>query len=182
MTDTGPLIEDDVIAKVLEAASGRDVEFAEVFAEDRRSSSAVLDDAKVEELTSGRDRGAGIRVVVGNSTGFAHTSDLSEAGLLATAEIAAAAARGGGGALAPRELRRVDAARPNAIEVLPGDVDKARKVELLGRADAAARAAGSSISQVTAPCWGASLRRRGRPGRPARSSRAETPEPRHPEH
>jgi TldD protein len=150
VTDTGPLIDDDVIAKVLEAASGRGAEFAEVFAEDRRSSSAVLDDAKVEELTSGRDRGAGIRVVVGNSTGFAHTSDLSEAGLLATAEIAAAAARGGGGALAPRELRRVDAARPNAIEVLPGDVDKARKVELLGRADAAARAAGSSISQVTA--------------------------------
>ena len=30
---------------------------------------------------SGRDRGAGIRVVAGDTTGFAHTADLSEAGL-----------------------------------------------------------------------------------------------------
>ena len=58
-------------------------EFAEVFVEDKRSSSAVLDDGRVEELTSGRDRGAGIRVVVGDTTGFAHTADLSEAGLAA---------------------------------------------------------------------------------------------------
>ena len=72
-------------------------EFAEVFVEDKRSSSAVLDDGRVEELTSGRDRGAGIRVVVGDTTGFAHTADLSEAGLSAAAEAAAAAARGGGG-------------------------------------------------------------------------------------
>ncbi len=53
----------------------------------------MLDDGKVEELTSGRDRGAGIRVVVGDTTGFAHTADLSEAGLTAAAEAAAAAAR-----------------------------------------------------------------------------------------
>jgi hypothetical protein len=57
-------------------------DFAELFVEEKRSSSALLDDGRVEELTSGRDRGAGVRVVVGDSTGFAHTSDLSEAGLL----------------------------------------------------------------------------------------------------
>ena len=39
----------------------------------------------IEELSSGRSRGAGIRVVVGETTGFAHTADLSEAGLLAAA-------------------------------------------------------------------------------------------------
>ena len=72
-------------------------EFAEVFAEDRRGSAARLDDGRVEDLASGRDRGAGIRVVVGETTGFAHTSDLSEPGLRAAAEAAAAAARQGGG-------------------------------------------------------------------------------------
>ena len=72
-------------------------DFAEVFAEDRRASSAALDDGKVEELSSGRDRGAGVRVVVGETTGYAHTADLTEAGLLAAAEAAAAAARGGSG-------------------------------------------------------------------------------------
>src|SRR3954464_10016029 len=99
-------------------------EFAEVFAEDKRSSSAVLDDGKVEELTSGRDRGAGIRVVVGDATGFAHTSDLSEAGLIATAEIAAAAARGTGSGTRVVDLQRSSHDRPNVVQILPGDVPK----------------------------------------------------------
>ncbi len=91
------MIDEAVITRVLGTAMRTGGEFAELFAEDKRSSSAMLDDGKVEELTSGRDRGAGIRVVVGETTGFAHTADLSEPGLLAAAEAAAAAARGGGG-------------------------------------------------------------------------------------
>ena len=91
------MIEQSVLEEVLGVAMRTGGEFAEVFAEDRRNASAVLDDGRVEELTSGRDRGAGIRVVVGETTGFAHTADLSEAGLIAAAQAAAAAARGGGG-------------------------------------------------------------------------------------
>ena len=90
------MLEDSLVRRVLDAGLERGADFAEVFVEEKRSSSAVLDDGRVEELTSGRDRGAGIRVVVGESTGFAHTSDLSEQGLLAAAATAAAAARGAG--------------------------------------------------------------------------------------
>jgi TldD protein len=124
-------------------------EFAEVFAEDRRNSSAVLDDGRVEELTSGRDRGAGIRVVVGDTTGFAHTADLSEMGLIAAAEAAAAAARGGGGGTNVVALTRRSASRGYEIETFPGDVPKAQKVELLLRANDAARSVGDAISQVS---------------------------------
>ncbi|CAN5733758.1 TldD/PmbA family protein [soil metagenome] len=133
-------------------------ECAEIFAEDKRSSSAVLDDGKVEELTSGRDRGAGIRVVVGDTTGFAHTADLSEAGLRAAAEAASAAARSGKGGVRTVDLTRQTAPRPNAIGVQPADVAKATKVELLTRADEAARSAGGAISQVMAR-YGDSRRR-----------------------
>ncbi|HEY1733457.1 MAG TPA: DNA gyrase modulator, partial [Acidimicrobiales bacterium] len=77
-----PLIEPPVLERVLGAALARGGEMAEVFVEDRQTSGAVLDDGRVEELSSGRERGAGIRVVVGETTGFAHTADLSEAGLL----------------------------------------------------------------------------------------------------
>src|SRR5947207_10944341 len=90
------MIEESVVQRVLGAALRNGGEFAEVFAEDKRSSSGRLDDGKVEELTSGLDCGAGIRVVRGETTGFAHTSDLSESGLHAAAGAAAAAARGGG--------------------------------------------------------------------------------------
>jgi TldD protein len=85
------LVEADVIAKVLAKGRSTGAEFSEIYIEDKRSTSAGLDDSKVEQVTSGRDRGAGIRVVAGETTGFAHTSDLSERGLLAAAEAAAPA-------------------------------------------------------------------------------------------
>lgn len=143
------MIEQSVLEEVLGVAMRTGGEFAEVFAEDRRNASAVLDDGRVEELTSGRDRGAGIRVVVGDTTGFAHTADLTEAGLTAAAEAAAAAARGGGGGTNVVALDRRSASRGYDIETYPGDVPKARKVELLGRANDAARAVGGAISQVS---------------------------------
>ena len=80
------LIDTDVLERVLASALRTGGEFAEVFAEDRANSSALFDDGRVEELTSGRERGAGIRVISGDTTGFAHTADLSEAGLMAAAE------------------------------------------------------------------------------------------------
>jgi TldD protein len=152
------VIEEAVVGRVLGAALRTGGDFAEVFAEDRRTSSAVLDDGRVEELTSGRERGAGIRVVAGDTTGFAHTADLSEDGLRTAAEAAAAAARGGGGGTRTIDLSRQTSPSYSEVRVAPEDVAKATKVEVLKRADGAARAAGGSIKQVTAR-YGDSRRR-----------------------
>lgn len=146
---TANLLEKDVVARVLRRALATGGEFAEVFAEDRRGTVAGLDDGRVEELSSGRERGAGIRVVAGNTTGFAHTADLSERGLLAAAEAASGAARSGGGT---REVALPRGRPPLAethVEVLPGSVPKGAKVELLRRADSAARATGGQVRQVS---------------------------------
>jgi TldD protein len=145
MSDT--LLDDHLLSRVLDAALARGGEFAEVFAEDRRTSSASLDQRRVEELSSGRDRGAGIRVVVGDTTGFAHTADLSESGLLAAAGAAASVARGGGGGVRTVALGPLDA-HASGASVMPDDVDKAKKIELLLRADDAARSVGAAITQV----------------------------------
>jgi TldD protein len=157
-SDQSPLLAPDVIERVLGSALRTGGEFAEVFVEDKRSSSAVLDDGKIEELTSGRDRGAGIRVVRGETTGFAHTADLSEAGLRAAAEAAAAAARGGDGTTNVVALTPSHAPRPNEVSQRPSDIAKATKVALLTQADDAARARGASITQVMAR-YGDSQRR-----------------------
>ncbi len=141
-------VDQDVIERTLAAAVAHGGDFAEVFIEDKRNARALLDDGKVEELSSGRDRGAGIRVVVGETTGFAHTADLSEAGLRAAAEAAGAAARGGGGGVRIVPLSRVEAPSPNRVAVLPETVAKAAKVELLQRANEVARAQGALITQV----------------------------------
>ena len=120
---------------------------AEVFAEDAATSGAMLDDRRIEELSSGRSRGAGIRVVDGETTGFAHTADLSEEGLMAAARAAAAVAKEGGSAVRTVALGPV--AQHGSGERTPPDaVDKARKLELLTRADDAARSTGSAVTQV----------------------------------
>jgi len=143
-----PIVEPDVLEEALTSAMGTGAEFAEVFVEDRRSISALFDDGRVEELTSGRDRGAGLRVVVGDTTGFAHTADLSPAGLRVAAEAAASAARGGGGSVREVALGAVSGPSPGPVEIMPGEVSKARKVALLERADSAARGSDGAITQV----------------------------------
>jgi len=152
------VIDEAVLQRVLNVAMRSGAGFAEVFAEDRRSSSGLLDDGKVEELTSGRDRGAGIRVIDGDATGYAHTADLSEAGLVAAAEAASAVARRGDRGRHALALSRRQPEPVNRVETLPESVAKATKVALLKRADAGARASGSSVVQVSAG-YGDSRRR-----------------------
>ena len=144
------MIDQDVVQQVLAAGLRTGAEFSEVYVEDKRSSSANLDDGKVEQVTSGRDRGAGIRVVKGETTGYAHTADLSEAGLLAAAEAAAAAASQGGGGARIVALTRQPAHRVSDVAIPPDTIGKAAKVQLLLRADEAARDAGPAVVQVSA--------------------------------
>jgi TldD protein len=144
------VIDDDVLERVLARAVRAGGEFAEVYAEDKRSTSIALDDGRIEQVTSGRDRGAGIRVVAGDTTGFAHTADLTESGLLDAAEAAAAAAaRGGGGTRTVALERRPDHV-VSPIERYPDHIPKTTKVELLRRVDDIARSQGAAIVQVSA--------------------------------
>ena len=153
-----PLVDPDVIARVLAKGRSTGAEFAEIFVEDKRSTSAGLDDNKVEQVNSGRDRGAGIRVIAGETTGFAHTSDLSEKGLLAAAEAAAQAARQGDGGVHTIALRPLLTHPVNTVRTAPDSVTKATKVELLMRANDAARSLDSAIVQVSAG-YGDSIKR-----------------------
>lgn len=152
------LIDAETLSSTLSEALSTGGDFAEVFAEDKSSTSAYLDDGRVEELSSGRDRGAGIRVVRGDTTGFAHTADLSPAGLAAAARAAAAAAHSSDGGVHEIALTSREVAHPSPPDVRPGDIAKSDKVDLLQRADEAARAGGDEISQV-AVSYGDSRRR-----------------------
>lgn len=149
VTASPDLIDPGLIDRVLAAAVERGGEMAEIFCEDRTSRSASRDDGRIEELSTGSSRGAGIRVISGETTGFAHTADLSEAGLLEAARAASAVARQGGGGtrVAPLEPQR---RHESSVRLLPDAVPTAEKLDLLAQADDAARSTGAAISQVTA--------------------------------
>jgi TldD protein len=89
------MLERSLVEDVLRAARRRGGSFAEVFVEETTSTAIRLDDGKVEELTTGLDRGAGVRVVDGTSYGYAYSNRLDRGALLEAADAASDdAARG----------------------------------------------------------------------------------------
>ena len=148
----------ELVEEVLRAARRRGGSFSELFVEERTSTSIRLDDRKVEELTSGLDRGAGVRVALGTSYGYAFSNRLDRDSLLQAAEAASAALQEGEpGAvvdLTVREGRGV-----NRTDRPAGEFPAADKVAWLRELDDAARALSPEVVQVVG-MYGDSLQKR----------------------
>ncbi|MFN8216212.1 MAG: TldD/PmbA family protein [Solirubrobacterales bacterium] len=141
------LLEAAVAERVLSRALANGGRFAEVFAERRHGASMAIDESRIESVQSGAEEGAGVRVVDGNTTYFAHVDGLDPADLERAADEAAAALRGERRQPAALSAR---ASEPLPIAVRPEDVPPERKAELLRELDERARAKGPEIAQFTA--------------------------------
>ncbi len=124
-------------------------DFAELFCEDRRSGAMGLVDGHVENASTVRRHGAGIRVYRGLNSVYVHTNDTGLSGLLAAARKAADAVSGDG-AVGDIHLVQSVAGNLHPIRQMPMDVAGARKAKLLREMDLAARAVSPEISQVRA--------------------------------
>ena len=143
-----PLIEPELAQRVLARALERGGDLGEVFCEERSGFALSIDESRVERAQRGSERGAGVRVVSGETTYFAHVDGLAEQDLLRAAQAAAAALSG-----ERREPQPLSAAEPPAlqeIEVRPEGVPVERKAELLRAVDERARAAAAEVTQVQA--------------------------------
>jgi TldD protein len=151
------MLDPSLVQEVLSVARRRGGSFAEVFVEEKTSTSIRLDDGKVEELTTGLDRGAGVRVCLGTSYGYAYSNRLDRQALLAAAEAASAALREGepGGVA---DLRAGPASVLNTVERAADGVLAAEKVAWLRQVDDAARSFSPEVSQVVG-MYGDSLQR-----------------------
>ncbi|TAM59218.1 metalloprotease TldD [bacterium] len=137
-----PLIE-----RLLAVALERGGEHAELFHEQRLTHALRLQEGRIHEAGVNVTRGVGIRVRVGDQQGYGYSDDLSEASLERAARVAGKIARSGSG------VRAVSVnERPVASVYVNGawgdTVAMARRVELLTRADAAARRADPRIRAV----------------------------------
>jgi TldD protein len=141
------LLDPEVAGRVLARALARGGEFAELFAERRGGMTMAIDESRIESVQSGAEQGAGVRVVSGGTTYFAHVDGLDPADLERAAAEAAAALRGE--RIEPRALEAV-ATSPEPIEVPPGEVPAERKAGLLRELDERGRSAGAEIAQLTA--------------------------------
>jgi TldD protein len=138
---TPPLAE-----AVLARALRRGGDFAEVFVEERSSLSLRLDDSRVEDVVSGDDRGASIRVVKGETTFFGYTDSLKDEAFFSLADRLAAGVADGAGAPAGLQVIAVEPA--HTVRIPPDSVPTADKAAVLRLVDETARARSGEVRQV----------------------------------
>ena len=143
------MLEEPDVRDVLAAALASGGDWSEVYAEHRDSTSIAIEDHRVERLSSGRDLGAGVRVVKGPQAAYAYTNVLTRESLLSAARAAAAALTGSQVATVA-DLTEAQATVQHPVRLAPGAADKGAKVALTRRAEQAAWAQGGEVRQVTA--------------------------------
>src|SRR5258708_32074631 len=140
-SEVDPSVAADVLGQALAGADD-----GEIFLEQSHSEMFVFDDNRLKSASYDSTEGFGLRVVAGETAGYAHSSEISEAAIRRAADSAALAKRGysgqaGEGPRATNE-RLYGEHDPRAA---PGFADK---ITLLQDIDAYARAADPRVAQV----------------------------------
>src|SRR6185437_5814858 len=140
-------ISEDQIRRIVgETIGGTDD--GELFLEYRESESLMFDNGRLKTANFNTDQGFGLRAVAGEATGYAHSSELSEASLRRAADAVSAVKGGYSGTLAaaPARTNRHLYGEENPI---PSPIFEA-KARLLQEIDAWLRAKDPRVRQVTA--------------------------------
>ncbi|MGE5380614.1 MAG: TldD/PmbA family protein, partial [Methylocystaceae bacterium] len=150
------MLEQKLLAQVLDEVLTRGGEFAEIYVEKKASLNIVAEDNKIEKINRGEEAGVGIRVVNGGNTAYAYTNDLSYEGMSKAAQVASHAAANGG---RQKEIQLDKPVRVplEGIEKMPSQVSFEQKVSLVKEANDTARSLSDEVKQVTV-ALGESLR------------------------
>src|SRR5690348_7704283 len=70
-------IDEQALAQLLDTALSRGGDYADLYFEHRQTSSIAFEESKVKTAGGGITQGLGVRVLSGDSTGYAYTEDLS---------------------------------------------------------------------------------------------------------
>ncbi len=141
-------VDRPTLARVMTELTARGADAADLYFQYSRDNSITMEDGIISRASSSVDQGVGLRVVVGDQTGYAFTEDLSLEALLAAARTAASIAHGGGAA-APREY--VHRPRPShyALKQSWSDVSTVEKLPRVQHLAGLARAGDPAIEKVT---------------------------------
>ena len=148
-TRTG--LDRDRVSKIVdESLKGADD--GELYLEYSQSESLVYDDGRLKNASFDTSQGFGLRAVAGETAGFSHASELSEAAIKRAGETVKAvhAGRGGTMALPPSGTNRSLYIDDNPLAMVPFET----KVKLLAEIDAYARSRDPRVKQVTAAMSG----------------------------
>ena len=146
-TSVRPMVPIATIERLLGLAMSRGAAFGEVFVERTTLTAVSMEERRIRSAQVGVTMGVGVRAVKGAQVGYAYSDDLDDQALLRTAETAALIADGTR-EVSPQAVARRALPQHYAVKTPLASVDVARKIELVRRADKAARAFDKRIQQV----------------------------------
>lgn len=148
------------VEKVLRRALRNGGSLSELFFEETSATRIIIEDGKLDQVTDGIDRGAGLRIIFDGRQVYGYSTDLSQKSLMGLADalseaVQAPAGRRGEGAGSERKIEWGRPRQPSGeiasyrIARSPRQASLAEKIRLAQRAEAAARAELPQARQVT---------------------------------
>ncbi len=141
-------LDSAMMSRIVSAALESGGEFCDVFCEHTVIHRVALEDMKVDRALTSVHLGVGIRVLVGDETGYAYSEDLDPGALLQAAKLASAIARSGS-KRAAKPLSVRDVPSYYRAETPWSDVPIDSKISLLERIDRVARKVDQRIKRVS---------------------------------
>ena len=147
------MLDLDLGEDILRVALKRGGDYADLFWQRRRDTQIRLEDSKIDDISIGIEEGVGIRVIKGELAAYAHSDQLTPDSLHEAADRVAAATQGASG---ERGIKMVSPSTQPPTNPIPEpeqilqETSLQERIEVLKRADEAARSQGKFVSQVTA--------------------------------
>lgn len=142
------MLEKEQLQKIIGKMRGLGGEFSDIFIEQRKQTSIVMEDSKIEKIMSGVTTGAGLRRIRNSKTAYAFSNDLSETALLQCVSGLGNTTEGDD----QQDHVELQGRKPQVdflVQLPPDDVRMDRKISLVRTADKTARNLDKRIKQVS---------------------------------
>jgi TldD protein len=143
------MIDKDLKLQLIKRTLSNGGEYSDVFVEYRNHTSLVIEDNRLERIITGKEAGAGMRLIYNGKTAYAFSNDLSDESLMKLSSETSKASKGD-----PVEsIIDLSIKKPTVdfdIKLFPEDIALDKKISIVRKADSAARSLDSRIKQVTA--------------------------------
>lgn len=145
-------VDQAVVARVMSELTSRGADNADLYFQHTRSNSLTLEDGIVSSANSGIQQGVGLRVLIGDQTGYAFTEDLTLPAMLAAARTASAIASGSR-VVAPQSFNPLETGNLYTTTVPWANVGVDQKLPVMKFIEQQAKSKDPAIEKV-AVYWG----------------------------
>ena len=139
----------ELLRRIVRKALANGGDYADIFVEQRQSTSIQLEDDRIEKVTTGSVAGIGVRLIAAGKTAYAYSNDFTEAALLDLAGTISKAASGNGrGGDLVIDLRKRTPETTFLIRKPSRDIPMSSKIGLVRKGNEVARAYDNRVRQV----------------------------------